>query len=135
MGDPSGPPGGDRRSDDRVSAQLTVRFAGPESLAEAVRSYSANLGPGGLCLAVSRTYRPGDVIHLLLEAGGGQLPIQAVVAWCRPGFIGVRFNPTTAAHQETLRFVRRLLGDSRRSADAGASEPLDAPKPTKPFSE
>jgi hypothetical protein len=132
MADPSAPSGSDRRTDDRVSAQLTVRFTGPDSLADAVRSYSANLGPGGLCLAVSRSYRPGDVVQLQLEAGGGALPIQAVVAWCRPGFIGVRFTPMTAQHQETLRFVKRLLGDARRTPD---SAPPDAAAPAKPFSE
>ena len=131
MQDPSDQDGRDRRRDERVSAQLTVRFVGPDSLADAVRSYSSNLGSGGLCLAVQRTYRPGDVVQLQLEAGGGQLPIQAVVAWCRPGFIGVRFTPTTGAHQETVRFVRRSVADRSRGATARRAPS----RPIKPFSE
>jgi hypothetical protein len=126
------PEGAERRRDERVSAQLKVRFQGADSLAEAVRSYSSNLGTGGLCLAVQKQYRPTDTVQLVLEAGGKQMPIQAVVAWCRPGFIGVRFTPATAEHQETVRFVQKLMGESKKAAEP--AKPAE-PRPVKPFSE
>ncbi len=131
MADPIEPDGADRRRDERVSAQLKVRFEGADSLADAVRSYSSNLGSGGLCLAVQKTYRPGDTVNLQLEADGKQLPIQAMVAWCRPGFIGVRFTPASAEHLETVRFVQTLLGDSK-ARPATSAAPV---RPIKPFSE
>jgi hypothetical protein len=134
----SNPPGGkeppdERRQGERIAARLTVRFTGPDSLAEAVRSYSANIGLGGLCLAVSRAYQPGDSISLVLETGQGPLPMQAVVAWCRPGYIGVRFTPTRPEHQQTLGFIRGLLGGNARRPESNPGSPLNGK--SKPFPE
>jgi hypothetical protein len=127
--EPSGT-GSNRRIEERLEARLAIRFGDSSLLADAVQTYSANVGMGGLCVAVTRIYQPGDVVQIRIDLAEESYPMQAVVAWARPGFIGLRFQPSAPEHRKTITLIKKLM-DGRRESLEGA--PL--PDPNKPFSD
>ncbi|MBS2030117.1 MAG: PilZ domain-containing protein [Deltaproteobacteria bacterium] len=115
-----------------LAATITLKFTDSASLAESLATYSGQHGTGGLCIQVIKYYEIGDQLLVHLDFGEQPLPIRAVVAWRKPGYIGVRFQPATAEENKTFGFIRKLLGDSRNAA-VGAPPPVA--DVTKPFAE
>jgi uncharacterized protein (TIGR02266 family) len=94
--------GDDRRQFERVPAKIEVRFSHPADAARALRAYSLNLSVGGLCLKTQRKYELGDILKLEMKVQGHAFALQAVVAWIRPGAIGVRFQDVSDVDRDRL---------------------------------
>lgn len=113
-----------------LAANLTLKFDDAEALADALRTYSGAHGSGGLCIQVVKYYELGDLVQLHLEYGEQPQRLHAVVAWRKPGFIGVRFDPRSAAESKTFVLLKRLMGETPRAGHS--APPVDG---TKPFAE
>ena len=117
------------------AATITLKFDDAQAFADALRSYSGEHGAGGLCIQVVKYYELGDQVQLFLDCGEAKpLPICGVVAWRKPGYVGVRFQPANAEENRTLVYVRRLLAEAQKAA-ANPPPVAEAAQPTKPFSE
>ena len=81
------------------------------ALAEAIHDYAGTMGLGGLCLRVQRAYQSGDLVTLALEIAGAPMPLDGVVSWARPGFVGIRFQPRSAESNKTLAVLRQALAE------------------------
>lgn len=113
------------------AAQLTLRFSDAAALEEALQRQPGLTGPGALCLQVVKYYELGDLVQLTLEVGEERFGLRASVAWRRPGYIGVRFEPATAEENRSFARLKALVGSV---AHAAASAPPVA-ESHKPFSE
>jgi hypothetical protein len=114
-----------------LAAQLTLRFATTSDLALALRRRPGQAGLGALCVQVLKYYELGDTVLLTLEAGEERLAMQASVAWRRPGYIGLRFQPSTAEENRALVRLRTVVGQAALATPPGP--PVE--DSTKPFSE
>ena len=117
-----------------LAANLSLRFTDASALAAALRNFSGDQGSGGLCIQVVKYYELGDRVRLTLEAGEAPMEIHAVVAWRKPGYIGVRFEPSSAAEGRVFASLRRLMSEAaKQQAAAQPAGPLTTA--TKPFAE
>src|SRR4051794_30722565 len=114
-----------------LAAAITLKFTDADTLGEALRTYSGQHGMGGLCIQVVKYYELGDQLQLTVDYGAMALPIRGVVAWRKPGFIGVRFQPMSAAENKSLLFFRTLIGEAKAGPPSAAPGPpvLDTTKP------
>jgi uncharacterized protein (TIGR02266 family) len=92
----------DRRQHERVAARIEVRFQHTAEAARALRAYSLNFSAGGLCLKTQRKYALGDVLRLSISVEDREFALSGVVAWVRPGAIGVRFDKLSDADRAGL---------------------------------
>lgn len=114
-----------------LAATLTLKFNDAEALAEALRVYSGAHGSGGLCIQVVKYYELGDAVRLSIDFVESTLDLHAVVAWRKPGYIGVRFDPRSSQEAKHFAFLKMLLGEAGKGA---AVAPPVAPA-NKPFAE
>jgi uncharacterized protein (TIGR02266 family) len=86
-------PSGERRREARVPTRIEVRFTDAHHAARVLHAYSLDFSLGGLCLRTRKVYPVGRRLKLNLVVGEEKLPVDAVVAWVRPGetAVGVRF--------------------------------------------
>jgi uncharacterized protein (TIGR02266 family) len=99
----------ERRSEERTSARIQVRFAKADDAAKALRAYSLNLSAGGLCLKTQRTYEVGTQLSLTIAVAGQQFNLTAAVSWARAGAIGVRFENLSSADRMRLQTLAASL--------------------------
>ncbi len=87
------PPSVERRREARIPTRIEIRFTDAVHAARVLHAYSLDFSLGGLCLRTRRAYPVGRTLALNLVVGTERLPVQAVVAWVRPGdkAVGVRF--------------------------------------------
>ena len=114
-----------------LAASIALKFTDASALAESLATYSGQHGSGGLCIQVLKYYELGDLVQLRLEFGEEPMSMRAVVAWRKPGYIGVRFQPQSAAENRSFTYLRQLLSGARN----GTALPPPVAEGTKPFSE
>ena len=105
----AGPSGEDRRQFERVSAHIEVRFGRADEAARALRAYSLNFSIGGLCLKTQRPYELDEKLSLTMTIEGHEVICLGVVAWVRPGAIGVRFEEVKAEDRVRLQAMVESL--------------------------
>ena len=117
------------------AATITLKFESAQALGDALHAYSGEHGGGGLCIQVVKYYELGDLVQLHLDCGeSAPLPISGVIAWRKPGYVGVRFQPASAEENRTLQFARTLLAAAQKSAE-NPPPVEETVKVTKPFAE
>ncbi len=109
MADESTSDGSERRAEERLSAKFEVRFAQTDDAARALRAYSLNFSPGGLCLKTRRTYEVGTPLDLAVTIGGQSFELFGVVAWVKGGAIGVRFEDLEPEIRDRLEALTATL--------------------------
>jgi uncharacterized protein (TIGR02266 family) len=101
----------ERRRHQRVAARFEIRFGAREEAARALRAFSVNVSPGGLCMKVRKTYEVGMPLRIHMDVSGELFDLEAAVAWTRPEVIGVRFVDVKPEDRDRL---QRVLQEFKR---------------------
>jgi uncharacterized protein (TIGR02266 family) len=99
----------DRREFPRFSTSFDVRFRRREDAARALRAFSVNFSPGGLCLRTRAPHAVGEDLKLAVAIEGERFVLEGVVAWVRGEAIGVRFVNVGPHERQRLDSVARGL--------------------------
>lgn len=99
----------ERRREERIPARVEIHFAQAADAARAFRAYSVNFSPGGLCVRMKDPRAVGERFALRVMVDGESFELEAVVAWARGSFAGMRFDGLSADDRLRLERVAETL--------------------------
>lgn len=99
----------ERRREERIPARVEIHFPGMTDAARAFKAYSVNFSPGGLCVRMKEPRAVGDRLSLRVMVDDQTFELEAVVAWARGAFAGLRFDGLSVDDRLRLERVAESL--------------------------
>ncbi|MCL2625352.1 MAG: PilZ domain-containing protein [Cystobacterineae bacterium] len=93
----------ERRSEERATTKLEVRFENAKEAARIFKTYSLNLSPSGICIRNTQHLFPGERIRLSLVVGGQKFALRGRIAWAREDVVGLRFEGVSPEEKRRLK--------------------------------